>query len=128
MKPIGITRSQWWVLINLSREECHGVMQTELADMLEIGKVALGGLLDRLEANDYIARLADARDRRAKRLEITENGKLLLDRMNEGSTNLNMEMQQDVTPEEVRATADILYRMKKRLLEMDAALKTGEWR
>ena len=33
MKPHGVTRSQWWVLSNLSRHD--GMMQTELADILE---------------------------------------------------------------------------------------------
>ena len=31
LKPMGITRPQWWVLANLSRHEGGGMMQTELA-------------------------------------------------------------------------------------------------
>ncbi len=71
LKPLGITRSQWWVLTNLSRNSSHEMMQTELANVLDIGKVALGGLLDRLEASGYIERRADPVDRRTKRIVMT---------------------------------------------------------
>jgi hypothetical protein len=32
MKPLGITRAQWWVLAHLTRHD--GMMQTQLADLL----------------------------------------------------------------------------------------------
>src|SRR3546814_12675126 len=45
LKPLGITRSQWWVLAFLSRRD--GMTQTALAADLDLTKVALGGLPDR---------------------------------------------------------------------------------
>lgn len=126
MKPLGITRSQWWVLSNLSRDKSHTMMQTELAKVLEIGKVALGGLLDRLEASGYIVRRADAHDRRAKRIEMTLKGERILDSMTARASRLNREMLQDFTEEEIRLAEDILHRMKRRLMQMDAAIKNGE--
>src|SRR5437763_13380309 len=62
MKPVGLTRSQWWILAHLSRHD--GMIQSDLAGMLDIGKAALGGLLDRLEASGLIERRADEADRR----------------------------------------------------------------
>ena len=60
LKPIGVTRSQWWVLANLSRHDsAEGMMQTELARLMDVGKVTLGGLIDRLEASGYVARRPD---------------------------------------------------------------------
>ena len=41
MKPLNVTRSQWWVLAYLSRED--GMTQSRLAEELDIGKVAIGG-------------------------------------------------------------------------------------
>ena len=59
MKPLGITRSQWWALAQLSRSEGHdggeGMLQTDLARILEVGKVTIGGLVDRLEASGFVA-------------------------------------------------------------------------
>ena len=46
LAPLGITRSQWWVLAFIARND--GLPQTELANELEVGKVALGALVDRL--------------------------------------------------------------------------------
>ncbi len=47
MKPLGITRSQWWVLAYLSRED--GMTQSRLAEELDLCKVAIGGLIDRVQ-------------------------------------------------------------------------------
>jgi len=41
------------------------------AEVLELEKPSLGRLLDRLEAKDWIRRVADTRDRRAKRVFLT---------------------------------------------------------
>jgi DNA-binding MarR family transcriptional regulator len=125
LKPLGITRSQWWVLANLSRRIGEGMMQTELAKVLDIGKVALGGLLDRLEANGYIVRKADPIDRRAKRVEMTRAGAALLEQIHDHTTSLNKDMMKGVSAADIRATEEILYRMKRRLIEMDNELRTG---
>lgn len=66
MKPVGITRAQWWVLAHLSRHD--GMMQTQLADLLEVGKASVGALLKRLEAAKLIERRPDSLDLRAKRV------------------------------------------------------------
>jgi MarR family transcriptional regulator for hemolysin len=68
-RSLGLTRSQWWVLNNLFRNQ--GITQSELADILEIEKASLGRLLDRLEAKGWVERRADPADRRAKRLHLT---------------------------------------------------------
>src|SRR2546427_10678958 len=62
LKPLNVTRSQWWVLAYLSRED--GMTQSQLAEELDLGKVAVGGLIDRLEKSGLVRRDADASDRR----------------------------------------------------------------
>ena len=42
---------------NLSRHEDGGMMQAELAKLIDVGKVALGGFIDRLEAAGLVRRL-----------------------------------------------------------------------
>jgi DNA-binding MarR family transcriptional regulator len=123
LKPLGITRSQWWVLSNLARNTSHEMVQTELANVLDIGKVALGGLLDRLEASGYIERKADPSDRRAKRVAMTRKGEEILEQMQEQGADLNRETLRDISEAEVRLAEDIMHRMKKRLIEMDADLR-----
>jgi MarR family transcriptional regulator, transcriptional regulator for hemolysin len=123
LKPLGITRSQWWVLAHLSRGKEHAMMQTELANVLDIGKVALGGLLDRLEANGYIERRADPVDRRAKRVAITDAGERLLESMQEHANTLNQEMLRGIKDSEIALVEDVLHRMKVKLLDMEVQSK-----
>ena len=70
MKVLGLTRSQWWVLTHLYRND--GATQSELADILEIEKPSLGRLLDRLETKGWVRREEHTADRRAKRVFLTE--------------------------------------------------------
>ena len=72
LKPLGITRSQWWVLAFLSRRD--GMTQTALAADLDLTKVAIGGLLDRMEAAGFVERRADQTDGRARRVYLTRAG------------------------------------------------------
>lgn len=69
VKSLGFTRSQWWVLNHLFRND--GVTQSELADILEVEKATLGRLLDRMEQKGWIRREGHAGDRRAKRVFLT---------------------------------------------------------
>ncbi|MFD2136796.1 MarR family winged helix-turn-helix transcriptional regulator [Novosphingobium resinovorum] len=76
LKPLGITRSQWWVLAFLSRRD--GMTQTALAADLDLTKVAIGGLVDRMEAGGFVERRADERDARARRIYLTKAGQKLV--------------------------------------------------
>jgi DNA-binding MarR family transcriptional regulator len=89
MRPIGITRSQWWVLANLSRQKGEGTSSTELAKILDVGKVTVGGIIDRLETAGYVYRRVDKTDRRAKRIFITHAGFKVIERMREVLEPLN---------------------------------------
>ena len=70
MKSLGLTRSQWWVLTQLYRND--RVTQSELAQILEIDKPSLGRLLDRMESSGWLTREEDEKDRRAKRVLLTK--------------------------------------------------------
>ncbi|MCG2840902.1 MarR family transcriptional regulator [Sandaracinobacter sp. RS1-74] len=128
MKPMDVTRSQWWVLSNLSRDPNNQMMQTELAHVLDIGKVALGGLLDRLEAVGYVERRADPMDRRAKRVIMTARGAQMMKRIQKQAVSLNTEMLDGIPASELQQMEDILHRMKQRLRAMDSELKVEQMR
>ncbi|WP_428312989.1 MarR family winged helix-turn-helix transcriptional regulator [Hydrocarboniphaga sp.] len=75
IKPlVGITRPQWWLLINLTHRDSHAMTQVELARLLDIGKVALGKMVDRLEAKGFVVRSSDNEDRRSKSVRLTQKG------------------------------------------------------
>ena len=79
VEPLGLTRSQWRVLVHVYRRE--GVSQTALAQVLEIEKPTLGRLVDRLEEKGWVERRVDDRDQRARRLVITDKARPLIDEM-----------------------------------------------
>src|SRR3546814_13314439 len=66
MKPLGITRAQWPLLSALSRGGNDGMMQVDLARLLVVGKVTIGGPDDRLERGEYVQRRPHPNARRAK--------------------------------------------------------------
>ena len=65
VEPLGLTRSQWRVLVHVYRRE--GVGQTALAQFLEIEKPTLGKLVDRLEKKGWVERRVQEGAQRARR-------------------------------------------------------------
>ncbi|MGD5682424.1 MarR family transcriptional regulator, partial [Xanthomonas citri pv. citri] len=97
LKPLGITRSQWWVLAFLSRRD--GMTQTALAADLDLTKVAIGGLLDRMEGAGFIERRADRNDGRARRVYLTRAGAKMVNTIRESVETIELEILSRV-PEE----------------------------
>lgn len=113
VRPLSLTRSQWWVLAQLSRHMgASGMPQTELARLLDVGKVTIGGLVDRLEERGFVQRRPDADDRRAKRVVVTAEGRRVLKRMIEVSETLNATIFDGFSQEEMRIAEAVLERMK----------------
>jgi MarR family transcriptional regulator for hemolysin len=120
LKPFNITRAQWWVLANLSRRNCDGISQIELARLLDVGKVTLGGLIDRLEESGFVIRVPDKQDRRAKRIMRSPEGKALCDRMEVFAHGVSKEIMSGISDEEHRLFINVLTKMKHNLIKMDA--------
>ena len=116
LKPLGITRSQWWVLAFLSRRD--GMTQTALAADLDLTKVAIGGLIDRMESGGFVERRADERDARARRVYLTRAGQKLVATIRENVDTVETDILATVTEDELDEAARALVKIKKRLLEL----------
>lgn len=114
LSPSGITRSQWWVLAFLSRED--GMPQTHLADQLDVGKVALGALIDRLEASGFVRRVASTTDRRVKLVYLTDDGRAILRTVRSNSRDFNRRILDGISPEEVANAVATLTVIKQNML------------
>jgi len=121
LKPLNVTRSQWWVLAYLSRED--GMTQSQLAIELDLGKVAVGGLIDRLEKSGLVRREADASDRRVNRVFLEPKSKQLITRMRKVSHKLNTQILAGLADRELETTALTLDAMKRNIL---GYLESGE--
>ena len=116
LKPLGITRSQWWVLAFLSRRD--GMTQTALAADLDLTKVAVGGLLDRIEAAGFVERRADQSDGRARRVYLTRAGAKMIAAIRESVEAVELEILERIPEEALAQAADTLRTLKDTLLEM----------
>ena len=113
MKPLKVTRSQWWVLAYLSRLD--GMIQSDLATVLELGKAPLGHLLKRLEANGLIQRRADARDGRVKRVYLTALAMKWLQRMRARSDEMSERILDGLSTDQRHDLARLLSKVRQNL-------------
>ena len=116
LKPLGVTRSQWWVLAFLSRRD--GMTQTALAADLDLTKVAVGGLLDRMEAAGHVERRADPNDGRARRVFLTKAGVRLVGSIRENVEQVELGILSRVPEQDLDQAARTLLALKETLLEM----------
>jgi MarR family transcriptional regulator for hemolysin len=116
LAPLGITRSQWWVLAFISRKD--GLPQTQLANELDVGKVALGALIDRLETSGFVVRQADPVDRRVKRVYLTKQARGFLEKLRKETDKFNARIVIGIQRNQLETTSDALLAMKRNLLAM----------
>jgi MarR family transcriptional regulator, transcriptional regulator for hemolysin len=120
MKPLNVTRSQWWVLNGLSRHGNDGITQTALARLLDLGKVALGGIVERLEYRGLVKRRPDADDRRTNRVFLTRKGNQILERVAKIGMTMDAKVMRGISVARQNLLADILHAMKTNLIALDA--------
>jgi DNA-binding MarR family transcriptional regulator len=118
VKSLGLTRSQWWVLNHLYRND--GVTQTELADLLEVEKPTLGRLLDRLEAKGWVRREDDASDRRAWRVYLTDEIAPAMRELRTVAAELRRDALAGLSAAERERFVDALLAIKANLARMPA--------
>ncbi len=117
VRALGLTRSQWWVVTHLYRSE--GVTQSELADILEVERATLGRLLDRLEAKGWVRREADANDRRAKRVYLTDQIEEPMRTMRSIAAGVRGDALAGLTPEQQDRFVDTLLKIKGNLMGLE---------
>ena len=72
----GLTTQQWAVLGALSRPKAAGGMSVgDLARYLMVSRQNLSGLISRMERDGHLGGAPDGRDRRSRRITMTESGR-----------------------------------------------------
>lgn len=113
VKALGLTRSQWWVLNHLFRND--GATQSELADILEVEKATLGRLLDRMEQKGWIRRESHAGDRRAKRVFLTDEVEPALKAMRAAAAEVRRDALSGLSTAQQEQFVDALLAIKANL-------------
>jgi DNA-binding MarR family transcriptional regulator len=109
LAPLDISHAQWIVVMLLG----DGAASTaaELCKILIYDPGAMTRLLDRLEKKGVLRRVRTADDRRAVRLELTDDGSKLYPRILEALVQVFNRLLRGFTKSEVRQLEQLLTRM-----------------
>jgi len=117
VRDLGLTRSQWWVVNHLFRND--GATQSELAEILEIEKPTLGRLLDRLQAKGWVRREHDARDRRAWRIYLSDAVEPAMRTLRSVAAELRRDALAGMSAEQRETFVDALLSIKANLSRLE---------
>jgi DNA-binding MarR family transcriptional regulator len=114
----GLTRAQWRAIKVLHHRE--GIRQSELAEFLEMEPIAVGRVIDRLQAAGFVERRADPKDRRCWRLFATEQARGVVDDMVQIARELRRDVTRNVDIAELQQVLEVLERIKANLQALEA--------
>ncbi|MDB5757686.1 MAG: transcriptional regulator, MarR family [Burkholderia sp.] len=114
LKPLGLNLSMRLVLLQLQRNP-GGLMQADLARSLGIEGPTLVRLLDKLEQKGWIARVADADDRRRKYTVLTSEAAGQVRMIEQLSDTLREKMLAGLSVEQLDLCAQAMMRMRNNL-------------
>lgn len=77
----GLLQGRWWVLILLMREADLTTTPSILASKAGVSRATMTGLLDGLEREGLVSRVADKHDRRRLAIQLTAAGQAKLDQV-----------------------------------------------
>lgn len=109
MSGLGLTRPQARVIAYTRRYP--GITQVELAEYLGVGRMAMTGLIDRMESKGMIQRADDPGDRRVKRVHLTAAAKSLQPEMEDIARELHGSAIEGISTRDLRTTVATLRKM-----------------
>ena len=127
LAPHGLTSAQVYVLNWLLRKD--GLTQIELARLLDIGTVAVSGMIDRLETADWVERRADENDRRSKRVFLKSSASSKAHVLSEAAARVNEMSFAGFSTDEVDKLLSLMRRVRRNLrdaLEEQAGVSGGD--
>ena len=120
-RNLGVNSSMVATLVHLSREP-EGLIQSEIAERLEIGKAATGTLINKLEDSKYIVRKPAPHDKRVWILKITPRGRSLVEEADESTELVRKIFRKNTTKQERSVVIELLDKMRQNLRLADDLL------
>ena len=111
LKALDLTRSQLRIMLHLSRRD--GLTQVRIAEDLDMGKVAVGGLLDRLEGKGLVQRRPHPTDRRATHVFLTPSAEALYKPIVESGRYVMDKMLAGISTQKQTELIDLLLTVKQ---------------
>ena len=114
---LGLTRAQWRALKLVGRTP--GLSQAQLAEELDMEPIAVGRVLDRMQAAGFIERRNDPNDRRCWRLYPVGETPAAMIEMKAIADRLNDEVLEGISDEDFETVMRVLAAVKVNLHELD---------
>ncbi|WP_165322528.1 MarR family winged helix-turn-helix transcriptional regulator [Rhizorhabdus phycosphaerae] len=113
----GITRPQWRVLISLAAAE--GPTQSELAEMLDVERITLCRMVDRLAEAGLVERRADPADRRVWRIHLTDRAAPIVSELSDIASTLEERVLAPLTTTQRETLSELLSIVRDHIREED---------
>lgn len=125
LSHIGLTRTQRWAMAYIVRAGSKGIIQSDLARAMNVGKVSLGTTIKHLEAAGLVERRQDPDDLRVKRVVVTDKGLDATIQMTVIVEKLNQSFWKGIDPEKIKEFAETLEIMMGNMLELEGLSTTS---
>ena len=116
LQPLGMTRSQWWVLSFLVQRD--GMTQSALAKELDLSRSALGALVAKLEENQLVIKHPDPEDSRRNRVLLTKAGASLVRSIRDTTSQAEDFVLSGIAEKEIETAIHVMRRMKDNIAAM----------
>jgi MarR family transcriptional regulator for hemolysin len=117
----GMTRSHWRAVLYIWRTP--GISQTELSEILDVSRMGVTGLLDRMERKGLVLRKDDPSDRRMKRIYLTDSTQELIPMMTQLGGETMDDFLSGISKKDKEALMNLLLKVK---LNGSDLLKLGD--
>jgi DNA-binding MarR family transcriptional regulator len=109
----GMTRAQWVVMIWVQRKP--GISQNDLACLVEVEPITVARIIDRLEGRGLLERRLDPKDRRVRRLHLTEAAEPLMAEIEQYKNELDAQITEGLDEMTLQRVHEALVTMKANL-------------
>jgi len=115
IRPLGLTQTQWRVLIRLSITP--GLRQIELADLMELQPISVARLIDRMESAGLVKRHPAPSDRRAFNLHLTEKAQPMLQKLQSYAEETSAQALKNISLEDRKHFFETLAKIRLNIKE-----------
>ncbi|WP_152657684.1 MarR family winged helix-turn-helix transcriptional regulator [Oceanobacillus sp. CFH 90083] len=112
-KEYDLTKGQYLYLIRIC--ENPGIIQEKLAEMIKVDRTTAARAIKKLEANGFIQKVADANNRKIKKLMPTEKGESIYPMIKKENDYSNQVALEGLTEKEAEALVYLLEKVRKNI-------------
>jgi len=117
LKHLGIGQAGWMTIAMVAKSG-EPMSQRSLASLVEVEGSSMVAMLDRLERDGLVLRVASPTDRRVKLVQLTEAGLKVYQEVRREADAMRASLLGDIDPQELAAATRLLETLRKRIEDM----------